>query len=113
MLTRLHQAGFHIWPFQPAKLPMVLEIYPRLFTGPVVKSSRNARTLYLHQPRYATLPAEILAKAVASEDAFDALCSVIGMVEHASHLNQLIASVDPDELLEGSIWNPMNSISSV
>ena len=43
MLARMRQAGFHVWPFQPAELPLVLEIYPRLFTGPVVKSSQRAR----------------------------------------------------------------------
>ena len=56
MLARLHHAGFHLWPFQAAELPLALEIYPRLFTGAVVKSSRDARMAYLQQPRYARCP---------------------------------------------------------
>ena len=106
MLTRLHQAGFHIWPFQPARLPLVLEIYPRWFTGPVIKSSRNARLVYLQHSRFANLPSEVVSRAAASEDAFDAFCSVLGMVQHAKHLDTL--SSEPHELasLEGAIWTP-------
>jgi hypothetical protein len=106
MLARLHQAGFHLWPFQAAELPLALEIYPRLFTGAVVKSSRDARLAHLQQPRYARLPSDVLAKATASEDAFDALCSVLGMVEHAAHLNTLTQDCHPAARLEGAIWNP-------
>lgn len=106
MLTRLHRAGFHLWPFQAAELPLALEIYPRLFTGAVVKSSRNARMAYLQQPRYAALPNDVLAKAIASEDAFDAFCSLLGMVEYAAHLNTLTQDCHPVAHLEGAIWNP-------
>jgi len=106
MLARLHQAGFHLWPFQVAELPLVLEIYPRLFTGAVVKSSHHARVVYLQQPRYARLPTDVLATAAASEDAFDALVSVLGMVEHAAHLKTLRPNHHPDAHLEGAIWQP-------
>ena len=102
MLARLHQEGFHIWPFQPAKLPLVVEIYPRHFTGPVIKSSLKARANYLNQSRFANLPEAILKTARASEDAFDALCSVLGMVEHAKHLSTL----NQEDDLEGAIWQP-------
>jgi hypothetical protein len=106
MLARLHEAGFHIWPFQAAGLPLVLEIYPRLFTGAVVKSSSAARTAYLHQPRFAKLPSKVRATAEGSEDAFDALCSVLGMVEHAEHLNSLEQHLNKLTAQEGAIWNP-------
>ena len=106
MLARLHQAGFHLWPFQAAELPLVLEIYPRLFTEKVVKSSRDARLAHLQQPRYARLASDVLAKAAASEDAFDALCSLLGMVEHAPHLNTLTQDCHPAASMEGAIWNP-------
>ncbi len=108
MLARLHQAGFHLWPFRAAELPLALEIYPRLFTGAVVKSSRDARLAHLQQRRYARLPNDVLAKATASEDAFDALCSVLGMVEHAAHLNSLTQHAHPDACLEGAIWHPLS-----
>ena len=110
MLARLHQAGFHLWPFQAAELPLALEIYPRLFTGAVVKSNRDARKVYLQQSRYARLPSDVLAKATASEDAFDALCSLLGMVEHAEHLNTLTQDCDPAARMEGAIWNPIHRI---
>jgi hypothetical protein len=31
-LHRLAAAGFHVWPFQSARLPLVVEIVPRLLT---------------------------------------------------------------------------------
>jgi hypothetical protein len=102
MLARLSEAGFHIWPFQPAKLPLVLEIYPRYFTGAVNKSSQRAREAYLRAPRFTKLPRKIRQAAASSEDAFDGLCSVLGMVEDAQHLNTLKQNSD----LEGKIWCP-------
>jgi hypothetical protein len=106
MLARLYQAGFHIWPFQAAAFPLVLEIYPRWFTGAVVKSRLRARSAYLHQPRFAQISKDVLAKAVASEDAFDALCSVLGMVAHDAHLTTLTGGSDETTRLEGAIWQP-------
>jgi len=106
MLARLHQRGFHIWPFAAPALPLVLEIYPRLFTGAVVKSDVQARTTYLRRPRFAGLPQGVLATAAASEDAFDALCSVLGMVDHAQRLQDLAIGACADQLLEGAIWGP-------
>jgi hypothetical protein len=105
MLARLQQAGFHIWPFQPPKLPLVLEIYPRYFTGPVVKSSQRAREEYLSDARFANLPREILQTASSSEDAFDALCSVLGMVGEAEQLSALADGCH----LEGAIWQPVKT----
>jgi hypothetical protein len=106
ILAHLHQAGFQLWPFQPAELPLAVEIYPRLFTGAVVKSNPDARRAYLQQARYAYLPSDVLAKAAASEDAFDALCSLHGMVEHGAHLTTLTQDCHPAARLEGAIWNP-------
>jgi hypothetical protein len=48
----------------------------------------------------------VLAKAAASEDAFDALCSLLRMVEHAPHLNTLTQDCHPAASMEGAIWNP-------
>ena len=52
-LVRLRTAGFAIWPFDaPAHPPVVVEIYPRTMTGPVVKSDPAARVAHLdrHHP---------------------------------------------------------------
>jgi hypothetical protein len=105
LLGRLHQQGFHVWPFDDAGWPLVLEIYPRLFTGPVVKSDPAARAAYLRRPAYARLPVNVRALASASEDAFDALISVMGMAGQAAHLSGLSAG-DSQERLEGLIWAP-------
>src|SRR5688572_17311154 len=45
-LHRLRAAGFSIWPFDPPGWPRVVEIYPRLLTGPVNKSSLTHRMEY-------------------------------------------------------------------
>ncbi len=88
----------------------LLEIYPRIFTGAGNKSSKEFRAAHLSRPRYHSLAQETLAKARNSEDAFDALCSVIGMKDHADQLANLQQATDPIELLEGKIWQPTNSL---
>ncbi len=47
ILRRLREGGFAIWPFDAPGASMVLEIYPRLLTGVVHKSSAVARAQYL------------------------------------------------------------------
>ena len=81
--------GFRIWPFHDAPaLPVVVEIYPRLFTGPVVKSDASARAEHLRR-ELPELDREIAGRAIASEDAFDALLSARAMAEHSDELAQL------------------------
>jgi hypothetical protein len=46
-LHRLTGAGFRIWPFDPPALPLVVEIFPRVLTGPVRKNSPSERERYL------------------------------------------------------------------
>ena len=65
------------------KKPLVVEIYTRLMTGAVKKSSEAARTAYLAKKRkenalYAGLSRGVMAKAMGSEDAFDALVTAYG-----------------------------------
>ena len=112
-LLRLRQAGFRIWPFDApsANAPLVVEIYTRLMTGPVVKSSTEARTSYLknkaaEDPLYRSVPRSVLAKARASEDAFDALVSAMEMAAHRDQFARLQPASDPTTLLEGRTWVP-------
>jgi hypothetical protein len=103
-LHRLGAAGFHVWPFEPAGFPLVVEIFPRMLTGPVVKSSAPARTGYL-----ATQPmrSDLKALAAASEDAFDAAVSALAMARVA---HGFVALPDePDDRLEGKIWKPVGA----
>ena len=53
VLHELAEAGFTIWPFEPAGDATIIEIYPRLFTGKVVKSSAQACLQHLnaHYPK--------------------------------------------------------------
>jgi len=108
MLARLRAAGWSVWPFDVPRLPMLVEIYPRVLTGPVVKSSAAARTEYLAQPRFDALLQETRAQAEASEDAFDALVSALVMRRHAASFSRLAQARDEQIRLEGAIWMPPN-----
>jgi hypothetical protein len=113
-LLKLREAGFVVWPFDAPALersPMVVEIYTRLMTGAVNKSSERARTEYLAKKRkesalYAGLSRGVLAKAKESEDAFDALVSAMVMVEHRGEFAGLRATKDEVLRMEGNTWRP-------
>jgi len=105
LLHRLHAAGASIWPFTTAGNPVLVEIYPRLMTGPVHKSRQSAR-LELLASRYPNLAPDRRALAAASEDAFDAAVSALVMIEHIADLLALPAQTDPAVKLEGRIWHP-------
>jgi hypothetical protein len=116
-LLQLHDAGFRIWPFESAALdnkkpqPLVLEMYARLLTGAVKKSSAEARRTYLRNKMrtdkfYANLKRGILTKATNSEDAFDALISAMEMARHAQSFTKLKKTRDVVRQLEGITWVP-------
>jgi hypothetical protein len=112
-LLRLREAGFRIWPFDAPLLkePLVVEIYTRLMTGAVTKSSEVARTAYLarkrkENPWFAGLSRGVLAKAKGSEDAFDALVTALVMVEHRAEFSLLRKTEDEVFRMEGQTWVP-------
>ncbi|MCW3010041.1 MAG: hypothetical protein JWO90_445, partial [Solirubrobacterales bacterium] len=103
-LRALRAAGVALWPWDDARAPMALEVYPRLLTGAVVKSRAEAREAYLaDDPR---VPRGLLAAATASEDAFDAAVSALEMAARLPELLALRRSTDPVTRLEGAIWVP-------
>jgi hypothetical protein len=104
-LRRLQAAGFSIWPFDPASRHVALEIYPRLLTGPVHKSSRDERARYMAEASW-PVPAAFRAAIIGSEDAFDAAISALVMDHHLADLAALRQSDDPVTLLEGDVWRP-------
>ena len=117
MLERLHDAGFRIWPLEASAidakrpLPLLVEMYTRLMTGAVAKSNPGSRRKYLSAKRkadalYSRLGRAVLAKAQGSEDAFDALVSVIEMARHAEEFGGLRATRDPELRREGLTWRP-------
>ncbi len=107
LLCELQDAGISVWPFDPARLPLAVEIYPRYLTGAVIKSSAAARSLYL-QSRYARECRAVLDRAASSEDAFDAAVSAACMQRFARDFVR-IARGRPNALdrTEGRIWRPL------
>ena len=113
-LQRLHAAGFLVWPFEQPALrrrdarPLMVEIYPRLLTGEVHKASAKARAAWLAERRgdagYRALGRSVVAKARASEDAFDALVSVMAMAEQRASFLGLRKATDAVTLMEGAVW---------
>jgi predicted nuclease with RNAse H fold len=103
VLRRLHHAGFSIWPFDPPGLPVVLEIYPRIATGSVVKRSGAARLAHLRAKHASSMPRTLLERAASSEDAFDAAISALGMSAHPDEL----ACLQAGDAVEGAIWLPL------
>ena len=103
-LLRLREAGFAVWPFDEPRLgrsrdpgPMAVEIYTRLMTGAVNKSSEAARTAYLAKKRKENalcmqrFRGRCWRRREGSEDAFDALVSAMVMVEHRGEFFRLAA----------------------
>jgi hypothetical protein len=113
-LLVLCAAGFRIWPYDEPdvkRAPTVVEIYTRLMTGAVNKSSEVARTAYLAKKRkesamYAGLSRLVMAKARASEDAFDALVTAMVMTEHRGEFAALRKTEDEVFRMEGQTWVP-------
>lgn len=100
-LSRIRAAGVAVWPFDPPTRPVVVEIYPRLLTGAVVKSAYSDRVAYLDR-HYAGLDAEHRARAASSEDAFDAAVSALRLDECLRR--SPIPVGDSLSLSEGAIW---------
>ena len=99
LLRRLRAEGFALWPFDEPRLPLALEIFPRLLTGPVRKSRLEERRSYLRQRDWPAEPA-------VSEDAFDAAVSALRMHARADLLLGLAPERDPVYRREGRIWSP-------
>lgn len=104
-LHRLREAGFAVWPFMPAAEFTVVEIYPRILTGPVRKSNADERATYLER-RWPAMPAKLRTAAASSEDAFDAAVAALVMWAHRGELAALPTAPSATEALEGMIWAP-------
>lgn len=81
MLRQLREAGFAVWPFDDARLPMVVEIYPRVLTGAVRKTDVRSRRAFL-TAEFPDLEPDVRGRAADSDDAFDALVSALRMDAH-------------------------------
>ncbi len=104
-LLALVEQGFSVWPFEPVRLPLAIEIYPRALTGPVTKG-RWAERHALLQRRFASQPPEMLERAAGSEDAFDAAVSALVMAEYQEQIAALTPTDDTAFAIEGKVWTP-------
>ena len=105
-LADVREAGFSIWPFDESRSPLVIEIYPRLLTGDVIKSSFDERRKHLTTEDFPEIDSALACKAASSEDAFDAAVSAVVMSRHVEEIAALTPSEDSTELIEGRIWCP-------
>ena len=105
VLARLRAAGFSVWPFDTAVAPVVVEIWPRLLTGPVVKRDAAARAAHL-SVNFPSLAGDLRDRAISSEDAFDAAVSALVMARHRAAICALPARTDRVTQLEGATWQP-------
>lgn len=106
LLLALQHAGFAIWPFDAPRLPLAVEIYPRVFTQRTKVNNAAERLRALGRMEAHPLPTEVLLAAERSPDAFDALAALLGMVEHEDELLHLPRLRSPELRLEGAIWTP-------
>jgi len=106
-LAKLHRAGFSIWPFHAPHTPLVVEIYPRLLTGPVNKTDPAERAAYSAEG-WPEIDKGLAPQAASSEDAFDAAISAVVMSRHLTDTSRLTPSRDDTCLMEGEIWQGDN-----
>lgn len=104
-LLELRAAGFSIWPFDPPRLPLALEIYPRWLTGRVAKSREIPRRLFL-ATRAPDEDPRLLEIAASNEHAFDAAASALAMAGEARLLEGPRRETGAETELEGRIWSP-------
>lgn len=104
-LSALADDGFAVWPFSGAVAdrPLVVEIYPRRFTGPVVKSRFLERRRWWEERRPPVDDPMLVAAALSSEDAFDATVSAMAMADMVDRLRRLPTVTDPAIAIEGWI----------
>ena len=111
ILLKLRDAGFAIWPFDKPVLPVVVEIYPRLLTGPVKKSDPIERDRYL-SANFPELSATLRVQSINSEDAFDAIVSALVMWRSIDELPPNGQGSNSAAIIEGEIWVPSSVLIS-
>ena len=105
LLARLRSGGFRVWPFDAPGFPVVVEIYPRTFTGPVRKSDGAERRKLLSRS-FPGLDPALSEMAARTEDAFDAAVSALVMAAHTPELAALPHLTDRRSRTEGRVWAP-------
>lgn len=105
ILRKLRENKFNIWPFDPPKLPLVVEIYPRLFyDNKIKKNNPEHRWEFLN--KYPELSDFDRMKATCSDDIFDAVVSAFEMFKNRENFAHLQHTDDSVAKMEGLIWYP-------
>ena len=114
ILDDLKSVGWSIWPFDKPTNAMVVEIYPGcLFERKVTKSDALDREMYLralereHRSTLEVLDRWFWARAMASDDAFDAFVSCIAMARaelRGGILGRYRNPLPAEASAEGWIW---------
>jgi hypothetical protein len=107
-LPVLAEAGWAIWPFEPAGRHAVCEIWPRLLTGPVAKSDPTARRAWLQAQ--GGLRGRLLERAASTEDAFDAAASALRL-SAARDLARALRAPVPGDPREGAMLTPAGALA--
>lgn len=108
-LPALREAGWSIWPYDAPSEHVVAEIWTRLLTGPVAKSSPDGRRTWL--AANTGLRGRLLRDAAASEDAFDAAACAI-VLSRSSDLAATLRRPQPGDPREGAMLVPPSALDS-
>jgi hypothetical protein len=100
-LGRLTGSGFHVWPFDHARRPHLVEIYPRALARNVTRSRPTEMREHLEE---AGARADFVDRAASNEHAFDAAVSALVMAARLDELRELPPATGYE--LEGKIWLP-------
>ena len=104
-LLALRASGVAVFPFESPRLPMAVEIFPRVFYGAAVKKSSATERERLLRGYQECMSEDQFRAACRSDDAFDAAVSALEMYS----LRDELAALDDPGLayqLEGKIWIP-------
>ena len=102
-LPALREAGWAIWPYEAPTSHVVAEIWTRLLTGPVAKSSPVGRRDWLRANT--SLRGRLLRTASDSEDAFDAAACAI-VLSRCDDLEPTLRLPQAGDPREGSMLVP-------
>jgi hypothetical protein len=102
-LPTLREAGWSIWPFDRPTRHVVAEIWPRVLTGSVVKSSPEACRAWFDVN--AEINNVLAERAIQSEDAFDAAASAI-ILSRCDDLEITLQTPPMGDPREGAILVP-------
>lgn len=109
-LQRLCDAGVAIWPFDPPRLPVAVEVFPRLLARLLCPGPGRPSGAEFRRRVVSALPAAAYGRfrerLMVDQDSFDAAVTAWSLHVHADAIAALPAARDAREALEGRIFAP-------